>query len=122
MVYLSSTGVVLVSLALLCDAVIGNVQEGAIKKYNEGATHVVLYSYSLGFIIILLGLIMTNQFFSAASFATQVNWESHYCPIFASLLCSGEPHSSLDTFRYIFPRNGDVGGQGILEMILPDKA
>lgn len=71
----SITGVVLVSLALLCDAVIGNVQEGAIKKYNEGATHVVLYSYSLGFIIILLGLIMSNQLFSAASFATQFPWE-----------------------------------------------
>lgn len=99
---LSSTGVVLVSLALLCDAVIGNVQEGAIKKYNEGATHVVLYSYSLGFIIILLGLIMSNQLFSAASFATQVNWESHYCTIFASVLCSRKSYTILDTFRYVY--------------------
>ncbi|KAK8377398.1 hypothetical protein O3P69_013791 [Scylla paramamosain] len=71
----SITGVVLVSLALLCDAVIGNVQEGAIKKYSEGATHVVLYSYSIGFFIILAGLVMTNQLLSAASFAAQFPWE-----------------------------------------------
>uniref|UniRef100_A0A0P4WFY8 Adenosine 3'-phospho 5'-phosphosulfate transporter 2 n=3 Tax=Scylla olivacea TaxID=85551 RepID=A0A0P4WFY8_SCYOL len=72
----SVTGVVLVSLALLCDAVIGNVQEGAIKKYSEGATHVVLYSYSIGFFIILAGLVMTNQLLSAASFAAQVKCNS----------------------------------------------
>ncbi|KAK8377400.1 hypothetical protein O3P69_013791 [Scylla paramamosain] len=72
----SITGVVLVSLALLCDAVIGNVQEGAIKKYSEGATHVVLYSYSIGFFIILAGLVMTNQLLSAASFAAQVKCNS----------------------------------------------
>lgn len=80
---LLSTGVVLVSLALLCDAVIGNVQEGAIKKYNEGATNVVLYSYSIGFFIILIGLIMTNQLLSAASFAAQV--KSNFCDCHWSL-------------------------------------
>ena len=77
--YFLSTGVMLVSLALLCDAVIGNVQEGAMKKYSEGATLVVLYSYSIGFIIILIGLIMTNQLVSAASFATEVMCNSCGC-------------------------------------------
>lgn len=84
----------LVSLALLCDAVIGNVQEGAIKKYSEGATHVVLYSYSLGFVIILFALTVSNQLIPAASFATQVNLKFHFFiiyfipPIFSEKYCT----------------------------------
>ncbi|XP_071551605.1 adenosine 3'-phospho 5'-phosphosulfate transporter 2 isoform X2 [Panulirus ornatus] len=71
----SFTGVVLVSLALLCDALIGNIQEGAIKKYSESTTHVVLYSYGIGFFFILIGLLLTNQLLPAFSFATQFPWE-----------------------------------------------
>ncbi|XP_076038298.1 adenosine 3'-phospho 5'-phosphosulfate transporter 2 [Oratosquilla oratoria] len=68
-------GVLLVSSALLCDAIIGNVQEGAMKKYQEGTTHVVLYSYSLGFFIILIGLLCTNKLFAGISFAMEHPWE-----------------------------------------------
>lgn len=71
----SVTGVMLVSLALLCDAVIGNVQEGAMKQYGEGTTHVVLYSYSYGFFIILVGLLCTGQLFAALPFAAEYPWE-----------------------------------------------
>ncbi|XP_045618851.2 adenosine 3'-phospho 5'-phosphosulfate transporter 2 [Procambarus clarkii] len=71
----SLTGVVLVSLALVCDAIIGNVQEGAIKKYNEDATHVVLYSYSIGFFLIFIGLLLIDQLVPAISFASQFPWE-----------------------------------------------
>ncbi|KAG7177078.1 Adenosine 3'-phospho 5'-phosphosulfate transporter 2-like [Homarus americanus] len=61
--------------ALLCDAVIGNVQEGAIKKHKEDTTHVVLYSYSIGFFLIFIGLILTDQLIPAVSFASQFPWE-----------------------------------------------
>ncbi|XP_066975619.1 adenosine 3'-phospho 5'-phosphosulfate transporter 2 [Macrobrachium rosenbergii] len=71
----SLTGVVLVSMALLCDAIIGNVQEGAMKKYNEGTTHVVFYSYSIGFVIIFIGLLLSDQLISAISFAAMNPWE-----------------------------------------------
>ncbi|XP_068201450.1 adenosine 3'-phospho 5'-phosphosulfate transporter 2 isoform X2 [Palaemon carinicauda] len=71
----SLTGVMLVSMALLCDAIIGNVQEGAMKKYNEGTTHVVFYSYSIGFVIIFIGLLLSDQLISAISFAAMNPWE-----------------------------------------------
>ena len=62
------------SLALLCDAVIGNVQEGAMKKYKESTTHVVLYSYAIGFFLILIGLIILGTMNSAVVFANQVSF------------------------------------------------
>ena len=61
------------SMALICDAVIGNVQEGAMKKYDEGSAHVVLYSYSIGFFIILIGLLLSDQLIPAVSFASLVS-------------------------------------------------
>nr|XP_053635263.1 adenosine 3'-phospho 5'-phosphosulfate transporter 2-like [Cherax quadricarinatus]XP_053635264.1 adenosine 3'-phospho 5'-phosphosulfate transporter 2-like [Cherax quadricarinatus] len=71
----SFTGVMLVSLALICDAIIGNVQEGAIRKYSESTAHVVLYSYSIGFFLILIGLLLIDQLVPAVSFASQFPWE-----------------------------------------------
>ena len=66
-----------VSLALLCDALIGNVQEGAMKKYNESTTHVVLYSYSSGFFIIAIALLLSGAMFPAISFANEVRHILH---------------------------------------------
>lgn len=67
-----ASGVVLICMALMCDAIIGNVQEGAMKRHGEGATQVVLYSYSLGFVLILVGLVATGQLLPGFSFAAQV--------------------------------------------------
>ncbi|CAL4158921.1 unnamed protein product [Meganyctiphanes norvegica] len=81
----SITGIVLVSCALLCDAVIGNVQEGAMKKYSENTTHVVLYSYSIGFFIILVGLVFSGQMLAGVSFATHHQWEVYGRAVLLSL-------------------------------------
>lgn len=79
------TGIVLVSCALLCDAVIGNVQEGAMRKYSENTTHVVLYSYSIGFFIILVGLLFSGQMLDAVTFATNHQWEVYGRAVLLSL-------------------------------------
>ncbi|MBN3321006.1 S35B3 protein, partial [Atractosteus spatula] len=50
------TGVLLISLALCADAAIGNVQEKAMKLHNGSNSEMVLYSYSIGFVYILIGL------------------------------------------------------------------
>ena len=63
---------VLVCIALACDAVIGNVQEGAMKRYSEGTTHVVLYSYAIGFCLIFVGLVATGDLLTSAIFAAKV--------------------------------------------------
>ncbi|XP_072170272.1 adenosine 3'-phospho 5'-phosphosulfate transporter 2-like [Diadema setosum] len=65
------TGVLLISLALCADAVIGNVQEKAMKTYRASSAEVVLYSYSIGFLILLVGLLSHGSFFPAFWFCYQ---------------------------------------------------
>jgi len=65
------TGVVLISLALCADAVIGNVQEKAMKAHKSSNTEVVLYSYGIGFVYILIGLIFSGGLWPAFKFCTQ---------------------------------------------------
>ncbi|MCL4148740.1 UNVERIFIED_CONTAM: hypothetical protein GTU68_012683, partial [Idotea baltica] len=78
-------GVVLVCLALFCDSIIGNVQEGAMKKHDEPTILVVFYSYSLGFLLILIALVSSGTFFSALSFSLQHPWEVYGRCVFLSL-------------------------------------
>ncbi|XP_072459885.1 adenosine 3'-phospho 5'-phosphosulfate transporter 2 isoform X5 [Notamacropus eugenii] len=66
------TGVVLISLALCADAVIGNVQEKAMKMHNASNSEMVLYSYSIGFVYILLGLTCTTGLSPAVAFCSKV--------------------------------------------------
>ena len=63
------TGVFMISLALLADAVIGNVQEKTIRQYNASNSEVVLYSYAIGFVYL---------FFLVAVF-TDIASAIHYC-------------------------------------------
>ncbi|XP_051826673.1 adenosine 3'-phospho 5'-phosphosulfate transporter 2 isoform X1 [Antechinus flavipes] len=65
------TGVVLISLALCADAVIGNVQEKAMKMHNASNSEMVLYSYSIGFVYILLGLTCTTGLSPAVAFCSK---------------------------------------------------
>ena len=55
-------GVVVISLALCADAVIGNVQEKNIKQYSAPNSEVVLFSYAIGFVYIFFGLVVTGNF------------------------------------------------------------
>eukprot|EP00069_Balaena_mysticetus_P003726 bmy_00854T0 len=65
------TGVILISLALCADAVIGNVQEKAMKLHNASNSEMVLYSYSIGFVYILLGLTCTSGLGPAVTFCSK---------------------------------------------------
>nr|XP_019600954.1 PREDICTED: adenosine 3'-phospho 5'-phosphosulfate transporter 2 [Rhinolophus sinicus] len=65
------TGVILISLALCADAVIGNVQEKAMKLHNASNSEMVLYSYSIGFVYILFGLTCTNGLAPAVTFCSK---------------------------------------------------
>jgi len=59
-------------LALCADAVIGNVQEKAMKAHKSSNTEVVLYSYGIGFFYILIGEIFSGEFWPALTFYIQV--------------------------------------------------
>lgn len=69
-------------MALLCDAVIGNVQEKSMKTYGASNAEVVLYSYSIGFLYIFIVMLFTGDLFSGIAFFAQVSFgvlsESHF--------------------------------------------
>lgn len=62
----------MISSALICDAIIGNVQEKSMKHYNASNTEVVLYSYSIGFLYIFIVMVLTGDFFRGVEFCAQV--------------------------------------------------
>lgn len=49
----------------MADAVIGNVQEKAMKQYGATQVEVILYSYSIGTIYLLGGQILSGNFVPA---------------------------------------------------------
>jgi adenosine 3'-phospho 5'-phosphosulfate transporter B3 len=68
----SSYGVVVICIALIFDAVIGNVQELAMKKYKAPNSEVVFYSYGIGFLYLFFVMVCTGHFFSGLKFGWQV--------------------------------------------------
>uniref|UniRef100_A0A8D0GSU7 Adenosine 3'-phospho 5'-phosphosulfate transporter 2 n=1 Tax=Sphenodon punctatus TaxID=8508 RepID=A0A8D0GSU7_SPHPU len=78
-------GVVLISLALCADAVIGNVQEKAMKLHNGSNSEMVLYSYSIGFVYILLGLTCTSGLSPAVTFCSKHPVQTYGYAFFFSL-------------------------------------
>ncbi|XP_061614388.1 adenosine 3'-phospho 5'-phosphosulfate transporter 2 isoform X4 [Phyllopteryx taeniolatus] len=66
------TGVLLISLALCADAAIGNVQEKAMKLHNGSNSEMVLYSYSIGFVYILTGLLCVGGLGPAVAFFSEL--------------------------------------------------
>ena len=50
----------------MADAVIGNVQEKAMKQYGATQVEVILYSYSIGTVYLLAGQILSGNFVPAA--------------------------------------------------------
>ncbi|XP_046850137.1 adenosine 3'-phospho 5'-phosphosulfate transporter 2-like [Xenia sp. Carnegie-2017] len=65
------TGVLLISLALCADAMIGNVQEKTMKKYSSTNTEVILYSYGIGFFYIFAGLAVSGGLREPFKFCAQ---------------------------------------------------
>lgn len=67
-------GVAMISCALLCDAVIGNIQEKAMKQHKATNTEVVLYSYSIGFLYLFIILTFTGDIVKGISFCGNVRY------------------------------------------------
>ncbi|XP_060583195.1 adenosine 3'-phospho 5'-phosphosulfate transporter 2-like [Ruditapes philippinarum] len=58
-------GVILITLALCADGLIGNFQEKTLKQYSAGNSEMVFYSYSLGLLYIFIGILLLGDFVSA---------------------------------------------------------
>lgn len=61
-------GYAMISFALLADAIIGNVQEKAMRNYEASNNEVVLHSYTIGCLYILVLTLVTGQLFSGFFF------------------------------------------------------
>lgn len=76
-------GVILVCSALIADAIIGNVQEKAMNKSGSSNVEMVLYSYSIGFVYILLWEILISQrLLKAIEFCSHVIKRFLYCILY----------------------------------------
>lgn len=62
----------MISTALLCDAIIGNVQEKYIKTYKASNAEVVLYSYGIGFVYVFVIMLLSGDFQEGLSFFAKV--------------------------------------------------
>ncbi|XP_063235526.1 adenosine 3'-phospho 5'-phosphosulfate transporter 2 isoform X2 [Bacillus rossius redtenbacheri] len=72
-----TTGVVMISCALVCDAAIGNVQEKSMKMHNATNTEVVFYSYFIGFLYLIAIMAVSGDFIKGALFCAKHPWETY---------------------------------------------
>ncbi|XP_030385192.1 adenosine 3'-phospho 5'-phosphosulfate transporter 2 [Scaptodrosophila lebanonensis] len=91
-------GVAMISGALLCDAVIGNVQEKAMREFKAPSSEVVFYSYGLGFVYLLVIMLITGNFFSGFAF------------------CIEHPLQSFG-YGFLFSLSGYLGMQFVLALV-----
>jgi len=91
-------GVLMISLALVADAVIGNVQEKTIKHYNASNSEVVLYSYSIGFVYLFFLVAVFTDIASAIDY------------------CSYYPKQTYG-YAFIFSLTGYLGIQIVLSLV-----
>ncbi|XP_066155080.1 adenosine 3'-phospho 5'-phosphosulfate transporter 2 [Euwallacea fornicatus] len=94
----NTTGITMISLALLCDAIIGNVQEKNMKAYEALNAEVVLYSYALGFVYLFTVMLFTGDFMAGAAFFGQ------------------EPYTFYG-YAFIFSVTGYLGIQVVLTLV-----
>lgn len=74
----------MISTALLFDAVIGNVQEKAMREYRANNVEVVLYSYGIGFIYLLIVLTLSGNLLPSVRFCATVSVSYIFCCILFS--------------------------------------
>ena len=62
----------MINLALVADAIIGNVQEKAMRKFGASNSEVVFYSYSMGVVYLAVALILSGRLVPAVVVANEV--------------------------------------------------
>lgn len=62
----------MITTALLFDAIIGNVQEKAMREHKAPNNEVVFYSYGIGFVYLFMILLLTGDLMSGFIFCSKV--------------------------------------------------
>lgn len=77
-----SFGVTMICLALVCDAIIGNVQEKAMRSHKAENSEVVFFSYGIGFIYLFIIMTFSGHLFSGIKFCSHVSDTDNIAAIF----------------------------------------
>lgn len=75
----------MISGALLCDAVIGNVQEKSMKTFKAPNAEVVLYSYGIGLVYLFCIMVFTGDLFRGYYFCANHPTETYGYALLFSL-------------------------------------
>mmetsp|Transcript_19318 Transcript_19318/g.74193 ORF Transcript_19318/g.74193 Transcript_19318/m.74193 type:complete len:356 (+) Transcript_19318:124-1191(+) len=78
------TGIVLLLLALMADAMVGNTQEKTMKKYQGNTRELVFFSHLCGSLLILMIMIVNGQLFAALSYCNESPLMYLQLPVFAA--------------------------------------
>jgi len=73
----NSTGILMICLALVADAIIGNVQEKTIRHSKATNSEIVLYSYAIGFVYLFFGVAVFTDIASAINFCSYYPKETY---------------------------------------------
>ncbi len=65
-------GILLITLSLCADAIIGNVQEKAMKQYSASTVEIIIFSYSIGILYLLLWTAVSGILVPAFHFCLEV--------------------------------------------------
>ncbi|KAL4713105.1 hypothetical protein ACJJTC_004491 [Scirpophaga incertulas] len=66
-------GVIVISMALLCDAIIGNVQEKAMRQFQASNNEVVFYSYAIACVYLVAITSVSGILTSGYAYCSEVN-------------------------------------------------
>lgn len=86
----NSTGVILILLALLADAFIGNVQEKVMRERGASTNELMFYSKSFGIVYLFIACLLVGELFPAIKFCMQTPIAWIYMTIFSLVGCVGE--------------------------------
>lgn len=113
-------GVLMISTALLFDAVIGNVQEKAMREYNAPNNEVVLYSYGIGFVYLFVAMLLSGNIMTGLRFCATVMHTCYlYRMIFIDIYIVIGNQYPIQTYGYafLFSLTGYLGIQIVLTLV-----
>lgn len=90
-------GIIMISCALLCDAVMGNYQEKVMKEHEVPNAEIIFFAYLFGFLYLFVAMFVSNHLFSAFVFCAQ--------------------HSLVYVYILMFCTTGYFGIQAILTLV-----
>jgi adenosine 3'-phospho 5'-phosphosulfate transporter B3 len=91
-------GLAMISSALLCDAIIGNVQEQAMKAHKASNAEIVLYSYAIGIGYLFFYLVVSGELLPAYHVSAKHVLETY-------------------GYAFVFSLTGYIGIQIVLQLV-----